>query len=90
MSSMINEKERMMKTLSVDLSSICRYFGIERDLLKKRLITKRLEFKEQQENRRIEQQFTLDKAIFSRDALAKGIYARLFDYLIQVGSSYSY
>lgn len=67
-----------------DFAEICRYFGIDEDFLKKKLITKRLEFKEQQENRRIEQRFTYDKAIFTRDALAKGIYARIFDFLIQV------
>ena len=70
-----------------DLSDVCRYFGIEENQLKKNLTSKRLEFKEQQENRRIEQRFTFDRAIFTRDALAKGIYARLFDYLIRVRSS---
>ena len=54
------------------------------DVLKTKLISKRLEFKEHYENKRVEQAFTIDKAIFTRDALAKSIYARLFDFLIQV------
>jgi myosin-1 len=49
-----------------------------------KLISKRLEFKEHQENKQVDQTFTVDKAAFTRDALAKSIYSRIFDYLIQV------
>jgi myosin heavy subunit len=54
------------------------------DYLKTKLISKRLEFKEHQENKQVDQTFTVDKAKFTRDALAKSIYSRIFDYLIQV------
>ncbi|CAF1021275.1 unnamed protein product [Didymodactylos carnosus] len=67
-----------------DLQPPCAYFGIELDYLKTKLISKRLEFKEHQENKMIDQAFTVEKAIFTRDALAKSIYSRIFDYLIQV------
>lgn len=59
-------------------------FGISAEDLKRKLTSKQLEFKEQQENKRVEQSFTKEKAIFSRDALAKSIYARIFEFLIQV------
>ena len=67
-----------------DLQAPCAYFGIPIDYLKTKLISKRLEFKEHQENKQVDQTFTVDKATFTRDALAKSIYARIFDYLIQV------
>jgi myosin heavy subunit len=70
-----------------DLQAPCAYFGIKIDYLKTKLISKRLEFKEHQENKQVEQTFTVDKAIFTRDALSKSIYSRIFDYLIQVKSS---
>ena len=63
-------------------------FGQAHDVhsvLNEKLISRRLEFKEHDENKQIEQAFTVDKAIFTRDALAKAIYARIFDFLIQVG-----
>ncbi|CAF4050383.1 unnamed protein product, partial [Rotaria sp. Silwood2] len=66
-----------------DLQAPCAYFGIEIDYLKAKLISKRLEFKEHQKNEQIDQTFTVDKAIFTRDALAKSIYSRIFDHLIQ-------
>ncbi|CAF3882767.1 unnamed protein product [Rotaria sordida] len=66
-----------------DLQAPCAYFGIQIDYLKTKLISKRLEFKEHQKNELIDQTFTVDKAIFTRDALAKSIYSRIFDYLIQ-------
>jgi myosin heavy subunit len=67
-----------------DLQAPCAYFGIQIDYLKTKLISKRLEFKEHQENKQIDQTFTVDKAMFTRDALAKSIYSRIFDYLIHV------
>jgi myosin heavy subunit len=39
--------------------------------------------------KQVDQTFTVDKAIFTRDALAKSIYARIFDYLIQVQALHS-
>lgn len=48
------------------------------------MISKRLEFKEQEGMKQVDQTFTVDKAIFTRDALAKSVYARIFDHLIQV------
>jgi myosin-1 len=69
---------------SLDLQAPCAYFGIGIDYLKTKLISKRLEFKEQEGMKQVDQTFTVDKAIFTRDALAKSIYARIFDYLIQV------
>ena len=72
-----------------DLQAPCAYFGIQVDYLKNKLISKRLEFKEQEGMKQVDQTFTVDKAIFTRDALAKSIYARIFDYLIQV-SVYHY
>ncbi|CAF1329366.1 unnamed protein product [Adineta steineri] len=70
-----------------DLRAPCAYFGIEVDYLKTKLISKRLEFKEHQENKQVEQTFTVHKAIFTRDALAKSIYSRIFDHLIQAINS---
>jgi myosin-1 len=70
--------------ISSDLQAPCAYFGIQIDYLKTKLISKRLEFKEHEVNKQIDQTFTVDKATFTRDALAKAIYARIFEYLIQV------
>jgi myosin-1 len=70
-----------------DLQAPCAYFGIGIDYLKTKLISKRLEFKEQEGMKQVDQTFTVDKAIFTRDALAKSIYARIFDYLIQIINS---
>ena len=71
--------------LCSDLRAPCTYLGISAEDLRTKLISRRLEFKEHDENKQIEQAFTVDKAIFTRDALAKAIYARIFDFLIQVG-----
>ncbi|UJR31428.1 hypothetical protein I4U23_018921 [Adineta vaga] len=70
-----------------DLQAPCAYFGIQIEYLKTKLISKRLEFKEHQENKQVDQTFTVDKAIFTRDALAKSIYSRIFDHLIQAINS---
>ena len=71
-------------SLFTDLQAPCAYFGIHTEYLKTKLISKRLEFKEQEGMKQVDQTFTVDKAIFTRDALAKSIYARIFDHLIQV------
>jgi myosin heavy subunit len=72
-----------------DLQAPCAYFGIQIEYLKTKLISKRLEFKEHQENKQVDQTFTVDKAIFTRDALAKSVYSRIFDYLIHVKTNIS-
>ena len=76
-------EERLMFAC-LDLRAPCTYLGISPEDLRTKLISRRLEFKEHDENKQIEQAFTVDKAIFTRDALAKSIYARIFDFLIQV------
>ena len=76
--------------IRTDLQAPCAYFGIQTDYLKTKLISKRLEFKEHQENKQVDQTFTVDKAIFTRDALAKSIYSRIFDHLIQVNIEFVY
>lgn len=67
-----------------DLHAPCLYFGIQNEHLKKKLISKRLDIKEHSGNTQVDQTFTVDKAIFTRDALAKSVYSRIFDFLIQV------
>ena len=74
----------MCIVICVDLQAPCAYFGIQTEYLRTKLISKRLEFKEQEGMKQVDQTFTVDKAIFTRDALAKSIYARIFDHLIQV------
>lgn len=71
-----------------DLQAPCAYFGIQTDYLKRKLISKQLEFKKDTGPELIDQTFTVDKAIFTRDALAKSIYTRIFDHLIQVSNSH--
>ncbi|CAF4690197.1 unnamed protein product, partial [Rotaria sp. Silwood1] len=82
-----SESKQSIFSLLADLQAPCAYFGIQIDYLKTKLISKRLEFKEHQKNELIDQTFTVDKAIFTRDALAKSIYSRIFDYLIQAVNS---
>ncbi|CAF3756697.1 unnamed protein product [Rotaria magnacalcarata] len=67
-----------------DLQAPCAYFGIQTEHLKKKLISKKLEFKKEEGPEVIDQTFTVDKAIFTRDALAKSTYSRIFDHLIKV------
>ena len=67
-----------------DLHAPCLYFGIQSEHLKTKLISKRLDIKEHSGTTQVDQTFTVDKAIFTRDALAKSVYSRIFDYLIQV------
>lgn len=82
--SKINESKSDTTTFHLDLHAPCLYFGISSEHLKIKLISKRLDIKEHSGNTQVDQTFTVDKAIFTRDALAKSIYSRIFDYLIQV------
>ncbi|CAF5221104.1 unnamed protein product, partial [Rotaria magnacalcarata] len=70
--------------ICLDLQAPCAYFGIQTEHLKKKLISKKLEFKKEEGPEVIDQTFTVDKAIFTRDALAKSTYSRIFDHLIKV------
>jgi len=58
--------------------------GVETTDLESKLISRRFDSKWGAQPEAIDVTLNPEQAAYSRDALAKGIYARLFDYLIQV------
>ena len=58
--------------------------GINKDNLRKKLVSRTIETKTASKQERIEVTLNIEQAEYTRDALAKGIYSRLFDYLVAV------
>lgn len=58
--------------------------GISKDMLKQKLVSRTIETKSGNKNERIDVTLNVEQADYARDALAKGIYSRLFDYLVAV------
>lgn len=58
--------------------------GINRDMLKQKLISRTIETKAGNQSEKIDVTLNVEQADYTRDALAKGIYSRLFDYLVTV------
>jgi myosin-1 len=61
-------------------------FEVEQDYLQSKLTSRRFDSKWGAQSDTIDVTLNVEQALYARNALAKGIYARLFDYLVQVSS----
>lgn len=59
-------------------------FGISKDSLKQKLTSRTIETKAGSMTEKIDVTLNVEQAEYTRNALAKGIYSRLFDYLVLV------
>ena len=64
--------------------------GVDKSTLKTKLTSRILETKAGSVQEKINVTLNVEQAEYTRDALAKGIYARLFDYLVNVSSGKKY
>src|SRR6218665_3187663 len=70
--------------LSIDLAYPAYLLGIDQEMLRTKIISRTMESKwgAQQEN--IEVTLNVEQASHTSDALAKALYSRLFDFLVEV------
>lgn len=62
-------------------------FGVKEDLLRVKMLSRIMETKWGNKSEKIEMTLNVDQAAYTRDALSKSVYTRLFDYLVQVCDS---
>lgn len=62
-------------------------FGISAEQLSHKLISREFESKWGSQSESVDVTLNVEQALYARDALAKDIYARLFDYLVKVWQS---
>jgi len=67
-----------------DLAFPSHLLGISVDYLKTKLLSRVMDTKWGNKSEKIELTLNVDQAAYTRDALSKAIYTRLFDYLVQV------
>ena len=58
--------------------------GVDQEMLRKKLISRTMEGKWAGAKESIEVTLNVDQAVQTRDALAKAIYSKLFDFLVEV------
>jgi myosin-1 len=61
-------------------------FEVDQNYLQSKLTSRRFDSKWGAQSDTIDVTLNVEQALCTRDALAKGIYARLFDYLVKVSS----
>lgn len=62
-------------------------FGISAEQLSHKLISREFESKWGSQSESVDVTLNVEQALYTRDALAKDIYAKLFDYLVKVWQS---
>lgn len=74
--------------LSINMFSVLEFpaylFGISAEQLSHKLISREFESKWGNQSESLDVTLNVEQALYARDALAKDIYARLFDYLVKV------
>jgi myosin heavy subunit len=65
-------------------------FEVDQNQLQSKLTSRRFDSKWGAQSDTIDVTLNVEQALYTRDALAKGIYARLFDYLVKVSITLSH
>lgn len=65
-----------------DLEYPSHLLGISKDALRTKLVSRTIETKASSQQERIEVNLNIEQAVYTRDALAKGLYSRVFDFLV--------
>lgn len=72
----------IFKNLALEYPSYL--LGINKENLNTKLVSRTIETKAGSQQEKIDVTLNVQQAEYTRDALAKGLYARLFDYLVTV------